>query len=280
PATGDHLQAETRLRHAVRRLAAAARTAAHYGRRRASLARFARCDSSRLSAATHFRAPIGTCRLLRHDGLGADDSGAVVTSIAGRGHPRRYSVILRLVTALASGVGKHAKLSAFYFHRVVSEPDPLLPGEPDARQFDAILGWIGAQFRVLDPVEACNRLFSGSLPSRAAIMSFDDGYVDNFDVALPILQRHRMKAAFFVASGYLNGGLMFNDRIIEAIRQTTATAIAGDAYGGGTIDLPLRSNHERRVGIERILDSIKHLPPTKRDEHVERVEHALGARGL
>jgi peptidoglycan/xylan/chitin deacetylase (PgdA/CDA1 family) len=185
--------------------------------------------------------------------------------------------MLGALTSLVSPSGRRARLSAFYFHRVLERPDPLLPGEPDARRFDAILGWIGSQFRVLDPVEACDRLYAGTLPARAAIISFDDGYRNNFETALPLLQRHDMKAVFFVATAFLDGTCMFNDRVVEAIRRASACAIPGHAYSASTTELPLRDDAERREAIARILDAIKGLAPLERAERVVRIEHALGA---
>jgi peptidoglycan/xylan/chitin deacetylase (PgdA/CDA1 family) len=186
-------------------------------------------------------------------------------------------LVLRTATALAAPAGRRSRLSVFYFHRVPSEPDPLLPSEPDARMFDRMLGWIGSQFRVLDPLEASDRLFDGSLPARPAVISFDDGYRDNHSVALPILEKHRMRAVFFVATGFLDGGMMFNDRVIEAVRRCREDAIA---IPGREERLPLRTNAERISAIERILKEIKHLPPTERLDRVERLEHAAGTAGL
>jgi peptidoglycan/xylan/chitin deacetylase (PgdA/CDA1 family) len=161
---------------------------------------------------------------------------------------------------------------------VPAAPDPLLPGEPDARTFDRILGWIGAQFRVLDPVEACERLYAGTLPSRPAVISFDDGYRDNFDVALPLLQRRKMRAIFFVATGFLHGGTMFNDRIIEAIRSCVngglAVPLLSHSDPGG---LPLGSNAQRQVAIQRILEAVKRLPPAERLQRVVEIERAAGS---
>lgn len=182
-------------------------------------------------------------------------------------------MILRALTALAAPAGERSRLSIFYFHRVPAQPDPLLPFEPDARLFDRMLGWIGAQFRVLDPLEACNRLFDGTLPSRPAVVTFDDGYRDNYTVALPILQRHGMKAAFFVATGFLEGGAMFNDRVIEAVRRCRHGSIRmpgrDDTHGLG-------NDAQRRDAIDRLLGVIKHLPPDERTASVLELERQAG----
>lgn len=183
------------------------------------------------------------------------------------------NALLRLATGFYAPAGPRSRLSVFYFHRALAQPDPLLPGEPDARAFDEILGWIGAQFRVLDPLEACERLFVGSLPERPAVITFDDGYRDNHAVALPLLRRHRMKAAFFIATGYLDNGMMFNDRVIEAVRRCQADSIQLPAISGtGPRILPLGGIDQRRHALDEILDSIKFLPPDERLEQVERLE--------
>ncbi len=182
----------------------------------------------------------------------------------------------RLITSLLSPGGARGRLSAFIFHRVLAQPDPLLPSEPHAELFDRMLGWIGSQFQVLPPLEACERLYARSLPARAAIITFDDGYRDNHDVALPLLQKHRMGAAFFIATGYLNGGTMFNDRVIEAVRGARGAEL--DAAWLGLGRLALEDVEQRRLAIDRLLKAVKHLPPPERLVQVQRIEEACEAQ--
>lgn len=71
---------------------------------------------------------------------------------------------------------------------------------------------------VLARAEAVRALAEHRLPTRALAITFDDGYADNHDVALPILRRLALPATFFTATGFLDGGCMFNDIVIEAVR--------------------------------------------------------------
>jgi peptidoglycan/xylan/chitin deacetylase (PgdA/CDA1 family) len=105
------------------------------------------------------------------------------------------------------------------FHRVLPEPDPLFPDEMHARRFDEMCGWLAAWFNVLPLDQAVQRMQVGTLPARAACITFDDGYADNYSVAMPILQRHGLTATFFIATGFLDGGRMWNDTVIETVRQ-------------------------------------------------------------
>lgn len=45
----------------------------------------------------------------------------------------------------------------------------------------------------------------GALPAKPVILTFDDGYKDNFDFALPLLMQYDMKATVFVVAGCVGG---------------------------------------------------------------------------
>ena len=110
-------------------------------------------------------------------------------------------------------------LTVLLYHRVLREPDPLLPHEPDATLFDAQLSCLSQVFRILPLEDALSQLRAGTLPARALCITFDDGYRDNIEVAVPILRRHGLVATFFIATGFLDGGRMMHDTVIEATRR-------------------------------------------------------------
>lgn len=157
-----------------------------------------------------------------------------------------------------------------YFHRVLAERDPLFPDEPTADEFDTMMGWVQKQFTVIPLAEGVQRLINGSLPPAAAAITFDDGYRDNLEVAAPILKRRNLPATLFVASGFVDGGIMFNDMVIEAIRRTSMPVLELAELGIGP--LPLGSWEERRDAVSRLLPAIKHLPAPRRNEVVASLE--------
>lgn len=177
--------------------------------------------------------------------------------------------ITRLAASALSPGGPRGGLSILIFHRVLPAPDPLFPDEPDATRFAEILGWIGRAFDVLPLDQAVVALQAGRLPPRALAITFDDGYADNYTVALPVLQRFGMHATFFVASGFLNGGRMWNDTVIEAIRACRATEVDLSPLGFGRYDLS--SPAARRRAIDRLLPPIKYLAPEERLACVGRI---------
>lgn len=166
------------------------------------------------------------------------------------------------------------RLSIAIFHRVLLERDPLFPGEMHAVRFDALCVELARRFRVLTLRDAMGARDAGRLPSRALVITFDDGYADNATVALPILQRHGLQATFFVATGFLEAGRMWNDTVIEAMRRTSRPHVDLPSLG---LDLaPLQTIEQRRVAIERALSVIKYLTLHDREQALHMLTRALG----
>ncbi|MFT7724549.1 MAG: polysaccharide deacetylase family protein [Roseateles sp.] len=166
---------------------------------------------------------------------------------------------------LLSPAGPRARLSVLIFHRVLREPDPLFPDEVDAARFDELLGWVKSWFDVLPLDQAARRLQDGSLPARAAVLTFDDGYADNHDVALPLLRKHGLPCSFFIATGFLDGGRMWNDTLIEAVRRSPLAELdlrgLSDAQGA---DLGRHALADRRALLGALIPRVKYLAPEPR----------------
>ncbi len=183
--------------------------------------------------------------------------------------------MFRLPLSLASPAGRRGRLSVMIFHRVLARPDPLFPDLPDAAGFEARMRWVRAWFNVVPLAAGIESLYRGDVPARALALTFDDGYADNEDVAAPILERLGLTATFFVASGFLGAGCMWNDRVIEAIRSCTRGDV--DLAAVGLARLSLAGTEARRQAITSILLALKHLEPARREAATAEVVAAAGA---
>lgn len=183
--------------------------------------------------------------------------------------PSAFNIFLQGLVTLTSG-GK--KLAILMYHQVMEQPDFMRPWEIDRAVFDWQLDILAKHFNVLPPHDALTLLRQGRLPPRAVCLTFDDGYANNFTVALPILLKHRLSAAFFIASGYLDGGLMWNDGIIESIRRLPEGELDLRAIDLGIYDI---GSPEKKAEVAiGLLRAIKHLDPA------ERADKAAGIAAL
>lgn len=178
--------------------------------------------------------------------------------------------------SLLSPAGRGGRLSILIFHRVLPVADPIFPSEMDATRFDAMCQWLAAWYQVLPLDEAVTRLKSDTLPARACAITFDDGYADNRHVAMPILQRHGLCATFFIATGFLDGGRMWNDTVIESVRLSPLPSLAlQDVLGAGFESVAISTTEEKRSAIDAIIGRIKYLPVEERAALVDRIaKHA------
>jgi len=184
------------------------------------------------------------------------------------------SALVRFAGSLMAPGGRRGSLLVITYHRVLPHPDPLLAEEPDAVEFAAQMEMLASAFNVIGLREARERLLRRSLPPRPVCITFDDGYANNCDVALPILRRRGIPATVFVATGFLDGGRMFNDTVVEAVRRAGAE-LDLRPVGLGRYELP--DTEARRRAIDQILLAIKHLDPDERRARSERIAEIVGA---
>ena len=113
-----------------------------------------------------------------------------------------------------SGLGRAFELAArpsgaiiLMYHSVAAdEAAPFV--DPRNRMppalFERQMAFLGAHRRVVPLSQVVEQIASGSAPSAGTVcLTFDDGYLDNLTVAAPILEKHRLPATLFLATGYV-----------------------------------------------------------------------------
>jgi peptidoglycan/xylan/chitin deacetylase (PgdA/CDA1 family) len=136
-----------------------------------------------------------------------------------------------------------------------------------AKEFDWHLAALKRWFTVMPLREAAARLRAGTLPLRAACVTFDDGYADNVTVALPVLRRHGIPATFFLSTGFIDGGRMWNDTVIETMR--VAKGDTFDAASAGLGPLDISTLDSRRSAIDTAISALKYLAQEERQKRVD-----------
>lgn len=184
------------------------------------------------------------------------------------------STFYRAVASQLSRAARGHKLSILIYHRVLPRKDELIPDAPDGAAFEWQMQVLARYFRVVPLAVAIDELKSGTLKPRTACVTFDDGYADNESVALPILERVGLPATFFVASGFLDGGRMWNDSVIEAIRAARQGPLDLTHCGLGVLSLD--GVDSRRRAVEEVIRRIKHRGFAERTALVADIVAAVG----
>ena len=148
----------------------------------------------------------------------------------------------------------------FIFHRLLAERDELMPGIPTVQEFEAQLLQIKQHFRVIPMVDT----LTTALDNRpTASISFDDGYADNLHLLAPLLRKHQAHATVFCTTAFLKGDLMWNDWLIEFVRQSPPGLMDLSEFDLGIYDLPV-AIEKRRSTLKHLLMTVKYWPSEQR----------------
>jgi peptidoglycan/xylan/chitin deacetylase (PgdA/CDA1 family) len=164
--------------------------------------------------------------------------------------------LLRLGRRLVLPGGAKSRLAILTYHRVLPKPDPIQVDEVDVASFDWQMGVLSKNYNVLPLDVALDRLYRNELEPGSVSVTFDDGYLDNLTNAAPILKKWNITATLFIATAYLDGGVMWNDMIIEGLRNYPGDELDLASLSLGSYDF---SNMEkRRRSIYALLEKVKY----------------------
>ena len=148
-------------------------------------------------------------------------------------------------------------LTALTYHRVTDDRDhPFDRGVVDATpdELDAQLTVLGRYFDFVGVDEVEDYLRTRKLPRSPALVTFDDGYRECLDVALPVLQKHRVPAAFFVPTTYVSARrLYWWDRLSYVLRTSPKARVTLEYPAPRTLVL----DGDREAPLRELLAVVK-----------------------
>src|SRR5262245_45201524 len=132
------------------------------------------------------------------------------------------------------------------------------------RVFERQIAFLARRYRCISMDDLLEAFLSGGLlPRNAAVVTFDDGYRDNYDVAYPILRRHKVPAIFYLATGALQGGEPLWPSQIRYLVHAAGSQMTGP-FPAGRYDLGSQALRERAV--RELKQWLIALPTTERRE--------------
>jgi len=184
---------------------------------------------------------------------------------------RRYEFV-----PLKDGQGRHVrrtrkpKYAILCYHRIGSGGIPLFSELPPTL-FDAQMRYLCRYYRILSFDEFFEEIQSGQARENGVIITFDDGYVDLFNHAMPILERYKIPATIYLPVACIETGQVpWYDKIFLALK----------VYPGNefeiTLDGPqrfrLNSIAARLRAATTIIQYLRTLPDESRKECCREIE--------
>jgi len=156
-------------------------------------------------------------------------------------------------------------LSILYYHHIFAQFEKYHPDDLCAQAFDRQINFLNKKFNILPMNEAVNLLKQGNLPPKALVISFDDGYLDNYTVATPILEKYNCPATFFISTDGVDKGYLWNDVIEQTIKKTSSKSISKNIIG---TTISLTNDTEKIAAFHKIVSTLKFFDKKERNERI------------
>jgi peptidoglycan/xylan/chitin deacetylase (PgdA/CDA1 family) len=175
------------------------------------------------------------------------------------------------------------------YHRVADEPiDPWALAVSPAH-FEEQLSVIRRMRRPFPLIEFVDRLFAGTLPKDAVALTFDDGYVDNLELAKPRLSAADVPATVFLATGFLDStepfwwdelaALILSGESQSNLAQSVRAAIPEIIAHSDLLEDKSETTERRRAVLYRVWEPLRRLNDQQRRSAMIELESQLAPRG-
>ncbi len=168
---------------------------------------------------------------------------------------------------------KENPLAIIYFHHVFEQLNEYHPDDIVSIEFDKKIKFLKRHFNILTLTEAIELLKAKRLPPKALVITFDDGYQDNFTVATPILKKYNCPATFFISTSGVDEGCLWNDKIEQLLNNTTKTSISKDIIGES---ITINNKRDKIRAFQQLLSKLKFLSHKKRTLQLQKLADELG----
>jgi peptidoglycan/xylan/chitin deacetylase (PgdA/CDA1 family) len=184
--------------------------------------------------------------------------------------------------AEASGLGSLVRqldawsgILIFGYHRIGFVDDSGDAGLWDASPpvFEEQLRFLKKEFDVIGPDELETVVSVGR--GRYVLLTFDDGYRDNFDEAFPILKRHGLPATFFVTTGFLDRRqIAWWDEIAWMVHVSAKSELRANGWLDRALSL---APQERGRTTLSLIERYKRLPSESTGAFMDALAEAAGS---
>lgn len=143
----------------------------------------------------------------------------------------------------------------------------------DEELFDVQLATLAREAEVVAPEDVL-AIPDDRRAGRRVLLTFDDGYRDNYELAFPLLRRHGLAATFFITTGFLDsGGPAWWDELAWMVRNAAEATLPPGPWASAP--LPLGPDEDDTVAA--VVKHYKTLDAAETGAYLESVAEASGA---
>jgi len=153
------------------------------------------------------------------------------------------------------------------YHGINTKKDVWSIGSIDTNEFEKQIKYLKKTHKILSLKETCEIINEKKrFPKRGVVITFDDGYKDNYKNAFPILKKYKIPATIFLTTGHIGKEKIFWwNKLAHVLYYTKLKKI--DLGNYGNISIPNKNNIY--LFLYKIIDEFKYKNIAERDNLIE-----------
>ena len=163
------------------------------------------------------------------------------------------------------------------YHRIgehATEPWDRTLWSASGDALDAQLTVLAREAEVIGPDEIQSAMLEDKR-GRRVLLTFDDGYRDNYEIAYPLLRRHGLSATFFLATGFIDRPhVAWWDELAWMVRRARAGTLRADEWLPKELAL---SEAASQKTIATLVARYKSLPTDRAQTFLDHVAAGTGS---
>jgi peptidoglycan/xylan/chitin deacetylase (PgdA/CDA1 family) len=168
---------------------------------------------------------------------------------------------------------KQPKIAVLCYHRVGTKGLPIYSALPP-EIFEAQMRYLRHRYKIISVSELCEELINPQLTESAVVITYDDGYVDLFHHAFPVLKKYQIPATVFLAVHAIeNNEVPWYDRVFAVLQLLPDTSL--DIQLGSLRHFALGSPANRLHVADQIMRELRSLPEELRRNCVSDLEQRV-----
>lgn len=167
-----------------------------------------------------------------------------------------------------------SQIIVMMYHRVGPMNDKWIFHPVHQKIFEEQLKYlISNNFEMISLNNLSEMILKGSIPKKAAVITFDDGYKDNYEFAFPILKKYGAPATIFLSTGPIDQKKLFwNDEVSYVLSHADMESI--DIRDIGTYQIS--SNEDKAGACFSVVEKLKKMENSKKESAIENLINSTG----